>query len=298
MGKAHNHHHNHTHAHHHAHASKNLGVAFILNSVFAVIELAGGLLTNSVAILSDALHDFGDSLSLGMAWFFQNKSQAESSANFTYGYQRFSLVGAFINAIVLSVGSILIIIESVPRLFKPEIADYKGMLYLAVLGIAVNGIAMFRLRKGHSINEKVVSLHFLEDVLGWVAVLIGALVMLFYHVPVIDPILSILIAFYVLYNVVRNLIPAIRIILQGVPYGVDETPIKNSLLEDPRVESVHDLRLWSLDGMQHVLSVHIVVSSNLDLKTAEQLKENLKEGLKKHGISYATIEVEFAPEHL
>src|SRR5678810_973511 len=134
MGKAHNHNHSQSHSHHHVHASKNLGAAFILNTAFAVIELVGGLLTNSVAILSDSLHDFGDSLSLGMAWFFQKKSQAESSAKFTYGYQRFSLVGAFINAIVLTVGSIIIIIESVPRLFKPEIANYKGMLYLAVLG--------------------------------------------------------------------------------------------------------------------------------------------------------------------
>ncbi|HEY1114932.1 MAG TPA: cation diffusion facilitator family transporter, partial [Chitinophagaceae bacterium] len=208
------HHHGHSHAHSHAHATGNIAVAFFLNTAFALIELVGGLLTNSVAILSDALHDFGDSLSLGTAWYFQKKSKKTRTEHYTYGYRRFSLVGAFVNAMVLIVGSIFIIREAVERLFRPEPADARGMLLLALLGIVVNGVAMLQLRKGGSINERVVSLHFLEDVLGWVAVLVGAVVMLFADLPVIDPVLSLAIASFVLFNVYRNIKPAFKIILQ------------------------------------------------------------------------------------
>jgi cobalt-zinc-cadmium efflux system protein len=294
----HQHTHGHSgHGHHHVHSTGNIALAFFLNTSFAVIELVGGILTNSVAILSDALHDFGDSLSLGAAWYFEKKSQKGRTSAYTYGYQRFSLLGAFINSIVLIVGSIFIIKEAVERVFHPEVANYKGMLLLAILGIAVNGVAMLRLKKGDSINEKVVSLHFLEDVLGWVAVLIGALIMLFFNAPVIDPILSLLIACFVLFNVYRNIKPAFKIILQGTPHDMSAQEIKQMVLAENDVLNVHDLRLWSLDGTHHVASMHVVVSENLDLKNADYLKQNIKEQLKKLGITHATIEVEFDPQH-
>ncbi|MEO6732905.1 MAG: cation diffusion facilitator family transporter [Ferruginibacter sp.] len=290
--------HGHSHVGHgHVHATGNIATAFFLNTVFALIELVGGILTNSVAILSDALHDFGDSLSLGAAWYFQKKSQQGKTHSYTYGYQRFSLLGAFINSIVLIVGSVFIIKESVQRLFHPEEANYKGMLLLAILGIFVNGIAMLRLNKGDSINEKVVSLHFLEDVLGWVAVLIGSLIMMFFHAPVIDPILSLLIASFVLFNIYKNIKPAFKIILQGTPSDVSAVDIKQLCLVNKDILDVHDVKLWSLDGSHHVVSMHIVVNSNINLKEAEHLKENIKKQLKEVNISHATIEVEFDPGH-
>ena len=162
----HNHHHGHGHHHHHG---GNIRVAFWLNTGFAILELIGGFYTNSVAILSDALHDLGDSLSLGTAWYFERKSKQKRDAIYTYGYQRFSLVWAFINSIILIVGSVLILKEAFGRLFAPEHPDTTGMMIFAVFGILVNGAAMLRLKRGESINEKVISLHFLEDVLGWAA---------------------------------------------------------------------------------------------------------------------------------
>ena len=305
-GNNHQHHDTHTHdhghshgllAHGHSHGTSNIALAFFLNTGFAVIELIGGIFTNSVAIMSDALHDFGDSLSLGTAWYFQKKSQKGRSHHYTYGYRRFSLLGAFINSIVLIVGSIFIIQEAIQRLFKPEQADAKGMLFLAILGILVNGAAMFRLKKGASVNERVVSLHFLEDVLGWVAVLIGAVIMLFADVPVIDPILSLLIACFVLFNVYRNIKPAFRIILQGVPEDPSEKKIRDSVMKQEGVIDMHDFHIWTLDGINHIVSMHIISDHNMDLKEAESLKENIKTGLKKISISHATIEVEFDPEH-
>ena len=298
--KKHSEGHNHAHAHAghgHAHATGNIATAFFLNTTFAIIELVGGLLTNSVAILSDALHDFGDSFSLGASWYFQKFSQKERTSTYTYGYQRFSLLGAFINSIVLLVGSVFIIKEAVERLFHPEIANYKGMLLLAILGVIVNVVAMLRLKKGASINEKVVSLHFLEDVLGWIAVLIGSVIMMFFDAPIIDPILSLLIASFVLFNVYRNIKPAFKIILQGIPGNASEQEIKALVLKDENILDVHDFRLWSLDGNHHVVSMHIVVQNNMDLKDAEHLKEKIKDEIKVLNISHATIEVEFDPRH-
>ncbi|HEX5169411.1 MAG TPA: cation diffusion facilitator family transporter, partial [Cyclobacteriaceae bacterium] len=175
--------HSHNHDHEHRESLGNIRMAFWLNTGFALFELAGGILTNSVAILSDALHDFGDSLSLGLAHFFEKKSEQTRDKAFSYGYRRFSLLGAFINSIVLIVGSIFVIQEAAKRLLEPQEVNARGMLLLAVIGVVVNLVAMLRLKRGSSINERVVSLHFLEDVLGWVAVMIGSIVMIFAKVP-------------------------------------------------------------------------------------------------------------------
>jgi cobalt-zinc-cadmium efflux system protein len=247
--------------------------------------------------MSDALHDFGDSLSLGTAWYFQKKSEQGRTESYTYGYKRFSIVGAFVNSIVLIIGSIFIIQESIQRLFNPEPANAKGMILLAVLGILVNGAAMFRLKKGTSVNEKVVSLHLLEDVLGWVAVLIGSVIMLFVDLPIIDPILSMFISLFILVNVYQNIKPALQIILQGVPHTVSGDEVKKLVLSDHEIADVHDYHLWSLDGLHHVISLHVVVKENIDLKKAEGLKEKLKNKLKKLNVVHATIEVEFDPDH-
>lgn len=287
----------HSHTHNHHHVTRNISLAFFLNTAFAIIELIGGLLTNSVAILSDALHDLGDSLSLGTAWYFQKKSNKAGDQDYTYGYRRFSLLGAFVNSIVLVVGSVFIIRESVERLFTPQQADAKGMLILAILGIVVNGIAMLRLKKGNSINEKVVSLHFLEDVLGWVAVLIGSAIMLFADVPVLDPILSLLIACFVLFNVYRNIRPAFRIILQGAPGTLTRKEIEETVLAETEVAGIHDLRLWTIDGEHHIASMHIAVKNLMDIKQAEYLKERIKAKLETLEVTHATIEVEYNPEH-
>lgn len=298
MGSPHDHQHDHSHhGHSHVHATGNIALAFFLNSAFAIIELVGGLMTNSVAILSDALHDFGDSLSLGTAWYFQKKSEGGRTLNYTYGFKRFSLIGAFVNAIVLLIGSVFIISESVQRLFHPEQADAKGMLFLAFLGIGVNLIAMLRLKKGSSINERVVSLHFLEDVLGWVAVLIGSILMMYVDFPMIDPILSLCIAAFVLFNVYRNIKPAFNIILQGVPEDISEEKVRDLVLREKEIVNIHDFRVWTLDGIHHVMSFHVEVASNMDLKQAEVLKEKIKTRLGNIHISHATIEVEFNPEH-
>ena len=282
--------------HHHQHTTENIKVAFFLNLCFTVIELVGGLLTNSMAILSDALHDLGDSVSLGLAWYFQRIAQKKSDLSYSYGYKRFSLLGAFINSLILSVGSIFILVEAVPRLFSPKQPDASGMIILAVVGVIVNGFAVLRLKKGKSINEKVVSLHLLEDVLGWLAVLIGSIVMYFFNLPVIDSLLSIGIAIFILLNVFKNIRQSIRIILQGVPDSVDIELVKNELKTFANISDIHDLHIWSVDGEYNVLTVHIVLNENMQQEKLTDLKQKIKSRLHDFNIQHVTIEFEMKDE--
>lgn len=280
--------------HHHGSSSKNIAVAFVLNLSFAVFELLGGIYTNSVAITSDALHDFGDSISLGLAWYFEKIAKRKRTKNYSYGYKRFSVLGAIINSIILLLGSFVVLYETVPRLFNPVQSDVKGMFVLACVGVAVNGFAALRLRGGHSLNERTVSLHLLEDVLGWVAILIGSVVMYFVDFPILDPILSVVITLYVLYNVVKNLRSISKVILQAVPEGVDMESIKQSIERLPDVVSVQDIHVWTMDSHYNVLSLHAVVESNAK---EDEIKTMIRTILKNNfSIQHTTIELEKSGE--
>lgn len=278
--------------HHHHNSQKNIGIAFFLNFSFTIIEIIGGLLTNSVAILSDAVHDFGDSISLGLAWYFQKLSRKESDEKYSYGYKRFSLLGAIINSVVLLVGSILILFETVPRIFNPQETYVEGMFLLAILGVIINGAAVLRLRKGKTLNEKVVSLHLWEDVLGWGTILIGSVIMYFFDVPVIDPILSVLISIYILIHVFRNIKSSIYIILQGTPVEIDMDKIKEKIIGFDAVESIHDFHSWSIDGEYNVVTTHIVLNKSLTMAELSVLKNKIRNELKILNIQHATIEFE------
>lgn len=283
-------------AHNHAHhtETKNIKAAFFLNLVFTVIEFIGGYFTNSLAIMSDALHDLGDTMVLGLSWYFQKLSGRGATKKFSFGYKRFSLLGALIAGLVLLVGSIIIIYNAVPRLMNPEQPDAFGMMWLAILGVIVNGAAMLKLRKGTSINEKVVSLHMLEDVLGWVAVLIGSLIMQFYDVPILDPILSLLIAFYVLINVFKNLKTSLHIFLQGTPAEISISEINKSVTQLSGVKGVHDCHVWTLDGEYNLCSLHVVVENgDTTLEETEEIKKNIRRLLHdKFKLEHITLELE------
>lgn len=281
-----------TSSHHHHDSEKNISVAFFLNLGFTIIEIIGGFLTNSIAILSDAMHDFGDSISLGLAWYFQRVSKKESDYKYSYGYKRFSLLGAIINSVVLLAGSLFILSEAIPRIFHPQAANAQGMFLLAILGIVINGAAVLRLRKGNTINEKVVSLHLWEDVLGWIAILIGSVIMYFFNLPIIDPILSILISVYILINVFKNIRISMRIVLQGTPEEIDLDEIKKVLLSFKKIKSVHDLHVWSIDGNYHVVTTHLVLNSALPMEQLALLKPDIRNQLEALNIHHVTIEFE------
>ncbi len=289
------HQHEHSHAHPHS-GNGNISVAFFLNLGFTIVELVGGLFTNSIAIISDAVHDFGDSLSLGLAWYFQRLSKKGSTKQYTYGYKRFSLLGAIINSVVLVVGSVYILLEAIPRLRAPQETNAAGMLLLAVIGILVNGAAVLRTRKARSINERVVSLHLLEDVLGWAAVLVGSIVMHFTGWTIIDPLLSIIIACFVLFNVFKNIRQVLPILLQGTPADVDREHIIRALQGLDQVGGIHDLHIWSLDEEYNVLTVHVALAAVLPVPEIADLKSKIRSILKGEGVQHATIELEMPDE--
>ena len=283
----------HNHNNHSNLASRNIRLAFFLNLSFTLIEIVGGILTNSIAILSDALHDLGDSFSLGIAWFLQKFSEKAGDHKFSFGYRRFSLLGGLINCIILIIGSLFILAEAVPRLLNPETPHAKGMLALAILGVLVNGIAVLRLHHGKSLNERVVSWHLLEDVLGWCAVLAVSIVLLFKNLSILDPILSILITLLVLYNVVGSLKKTAFLFLQGVPESISIVDIEKKIRSVNKVKDVHHTHAWSLDGEHNVLSVHVVVDETAGREDLTTIKQTINSIGSDIGIDHLTVEVEF-----
>ena len=282
--------------HHHHSATGNLKLAFFLNITFTIIEIIGGLYVNSIAVLSDAIHDLGDSTSLGVAWYLQEKSKQESDSSFSFGYKRFSLLGALINSLILIVGSGFIIYHAVLRIIHPEMTEATGMLWLAMLGIAVNGFAAWRMREGRSLNERVVHWHLLEDVLGWLAILIAAIILHFYPSPYIDPILSLAITLYILYGVIKRLRETMFVFLQGTPAEIDMSALEKEICQIPNVHSVHHMHIWSLEGEHHVFTAHVKLERIAHFDEIIRTKASIKSILSNYQFDHYTVETELDEE--
>ncbi|AUD12445.1 MULTISPECIES: cation diffusion facilitator family transporter [unclassified Planococcus (in: firmicutes)] len=271
---------------------KNIKLAFFINLLFSIGEFIGGFLINSVAIMSDAVHDLGDATALGLSWFLQKFSKKEGDQKFSFGYKRFSLLGALINALILIAGSVYIFFQAIPLLFNPEHSNAQGMVWFAVAGVLLNGFAAYRLHKGKSVNEGVLTWHLLEDVLGWVAVLIVGIVLLFKDIHILDPILSIAIALFILFNVFRNLSKTMKILLEGVPQDINLDEVHSRIEKIPGVLSVKDLHIWSIDGEEHAMNVCLsVTGENLAESTA--IKEKVRSTISDLHIIHSTIEMDW-----
>jgi cobalt-zinc-cadmium efflux system protein len=267
-------------------------LAAFLNIVFTIIEIIGGFWTNSLSILSDALHDFGDSTALVISWIFERGAKKTPNARFTFGYQRLSLFSALLSASILIGGSIVIILQAIPRLLNPETVNALGMLGIAFIGITFNGVGFILLKKGESLNEKVLSWHLLEDVLGWIIILIGGIVIHFWRFYLVDPIMTIALTVFILFNVAKNLREAINILLQGVPKHINLEAVKNDILTIKGVLRLHDIHIWSLEGETDIFTAHIVLDDETLRKQPEKTKQRIKETLKIHHIEHSTIELE------
>lgn len=286
----HTHNHDHKHDHHHS-PSSNIKIAIFLNIFFTIIEIIGGLWTNSLAILSDALHDLGDSISLIGAWFAEKYSKKIPDKKRTFGYKRISLFSALINSAVLITGSIFILSQTIPRLLDPQTVNAKGMVLLSIIGILFNGAGFFNIRKSKNLNEKIISLHLLEDVLGWIIVLIGSIVISIWHNYIIDPIITIFFTSFILWQVVKNLKEVINIFMQGVPKNLDINNIKKEIVTIENVLAIHDIHIWSLEGETNIFSAHIVIEYE-SLKEPDPIKKLIRKLLEDHGIHHSTLELE------
>lgn len=268
-------------------SEKNILIAFLLNLCFSIFEILGGLFTNSIAIVSDAIHDFGDSISIGLSYFLERKSKRKPDNKYTYGYIRYSLLGGIITNTILMVGSILVIYNAVLRIINQEVINYDGMIIFSVIGIIVNFLAAYFTREGDSLNQKSVNLHMLEDVLGWIVVFIGAIIMKFTNISIIDSILSILVALFIFVNATKNFKEIVDLFLEKTPHGIDILKLKEHLLKIDKVRDIHHIHVWSIDGYHSYATMHVVTDGD-----NKKVKELVKEELKEHGISHTTIELE------
>lgn len=262
-------------------------VAFVLNLLFSAFELVGGILIGSVAILSDALHDLGDAASIGISWLLERKSRKGPDRINTFGYGRYSVLGGLLTTVVLLSGSVVVVVGAVRRFFHPVTIHYDGMILFAVVGVSVNFLAAWLTREGASINQKAVNLHMLEDVLGWVVVLVGAVIMRFTDFWFLDPILSVAVAVYIFWNALAQMREIGALFLMQTPSNISVEEISHHLMKVEGVEDIHHLHIWSLDGCSHSATMHVVATGE-----PHAVKTAIRETLREHGIGHATLELE------
>ena len=271
---------------------RNILIAFTLNLAFSVFEFVGGVLTGSVAIVSDAVHDVGDAASIGISFFLEKRSKRQPDDKFTYGYARYSVIGSVITTLILLFGSAAVVYNAVIRILNPTKINYDGMIIFAVVGVLVNFAAALFTREGDSLNQKAVNLHMLEDVLGWAVVLVGAVVMRFTDLAVIDPIMSIGVAVFIFINAILNLKAALDLFLERTPRGIDVGELRGHLLELDGVLDVHHVHIWSMDGQSNYATMHVVAKGEPHV-----IKDRVRQELLEHGIAHATLELEVEGEH-
>lgn len=264
-------------------------LTFFLNLSFAIVEFIAGGIFGSSAVLADSVHDLGDALAIGLSAFLETISNRQEDSRYTLGYKRFSLLGALVTAVILMTGSSMVILENVSKLFHPQPVNDEGLLWLGIIAISVNVLASLVIRKGQTKNESILSLHFLEDTLGWLAVILMAIVLRFTDWYILDPLLSLAISFFILSKSIPRFWSTLKIFLDAVPEGVDIKQVKNDLEQLDNVASVNQLNLWTMDGLEKNAIVHVCLEH---VKHMEVCKESIRDLLKERGFQNITIEVD------
>lgn len=264
-------------------------LAFLLNLSFAIVEFIAGGIFGSSAVLADSVHDLGDALAIGLSAFLETISNRKEDSHYTLGYKRFSLLGAMVTAVILMTGSGMVILENVSKLFHPQPVNDEGLLWLGIIAISVNVLASLVIRKGQTKNESILSLHFLEDTLGWLAVILMAIVLRYTDWYILDPLLSLAISLFILSKAIPRFWSTLRIFLDAVPEGVDIKQVKNDLEQLDNVASINQLNLWTMDGLEKNAIVHVCLEN---VKHMEVCKESIRDLLKESGFQNVTIEVD------
>lgn len=264
-------------------------VAFFLNLSFSVLEFIFGSIFNSSAVLADAVHDLGDALAIGLSACLETVSNRQEDKRYTLGYKRFSLLGAILTSVILLTGSFMMIIENIPRLIKPEVVDYQGMLVLGIIAIIINLLASLIVRKGKTKNESILSLHFLEDILGWLAVIVVSGVLYLTDWYILDPLLSLLISSFILWKAIPRFWSSLKLFLDAVPEGLDSEKLEQDLLSVENVKSINQLNIWSMDGLENNAIIHICLE---DWEEMTETKNQVRQLLEERGVQNITIEVD------
>lgn len=270
-------------------AKYTVWVAFFLNLSYAIVEFIAGGIFGSSAVLADSVHDLGDAIAIGISAFLETISNREEDSHYTLGYKRFSLLGAMVTAVILMTGSVLVILENIAKIFHPQPVNDEGILWLGIIAITINVLASLVIRKGQTKNESILSLHFLEDTLGWVTVILMAIVLRFTDWYILDPLLSLVISFFILSKALPRFWRTLKIFLDAVPEGVDIQKIKTDLAELDHVASINQLNLWTMDGLEKNAIVHVCLK---EMEHMETCKESIRIFLKDCGFQNITIEVD------
>ena len=274
--------------HHHKEAGENLAFVFFVNLAFNILVIAGGLATNSMAILADCIHYMADTISIALAWLLEHVSQRESTDNYSYGYQRFSILGAVIISVFVIIMAFVILSEAIPRLFSPEGVDAQGMLVVAIIGIIFKSVSVYRLHDGETFNERAILIHQLGDIFEWVAILILSVLLIFWDgAPYLDPFVSIGIAFWLIFNLGRNLYTSLEVLLQKTPDNFDVGEFKDRILAIEGVLGIEDFHIWSLDGIDSVMTLKVNVDFS---KNVERIKEEIYSISNRYHVVDITIE--------
>ena len=267
-------------------------LAFFLNLSYAIIEFIAGGVFGSSAVLADSVHDLGDAIAIGVSAVLETISNREEDSHYTLGYKRFSLLGAVVTAVILMTGSVLVILENITKLFHPQPVNDEGILWLGIIAVSINVLASLVVRKGKTKNESILSLHFLEDTLGWLAVILMAIVLRFTDWYILDPLLSLVISFFILSKAIPRFWSTLKIFLDAVPEGVDIKQVKSDLEQLDHVASINQLNLWTMDGLEKNAIVHLCLE---DLTRMEECKEAIRSQLRQSGVHNITIEVDTSP---
>lgn len=270
-------------------AKYTVWVAFFLNLSYAIVEFIAGGIFGSSAVLADSVHDLGDAIAIGISAFLETISNREEDSHYTLGYKRFSLLGAMVTAVILMIGSVLVILENITKIAHPQPVNENGILWLGIIAVAINVLASLVVRKGKTKNESILSLHFLEDTLGWLAVILMAIVLRFTDWYILDPLLSLAISFFILSKALPRFWRTLKIFLDAVPEGVDIQKIKTDLAELDHVASINQLNLWTMDGLEKNAIVHVCLK---EMEHMETCKESIRIFLKDCGFQNITIEVD------
>ena len=270
-------------------AKYTVWLSFFLNLSYAIVEFIAGGIFGSSAVLADSVHDLGDAIAIGVSAFLETISNREEDSHYTLGYKRFSLLGALVTAVILMTGSVLVILENITKLFHPQAVNDEGILWLGIIAVSINVLASLVVRKGKTKNESILSLHFLEDTLGWVAVILMAIVLRFTDWYILDPLLSLVISIFILSKAIPRFWSTLKIFLDAVPEGVDIQRVKSDLEQLDHVASINQLNLWTMDGLEKNAIVHVCLK---EMEHMETCKESIRIFLKDCGFQNITIEVD------
>lgn len=286
---------NHDHSHSHSISGKNIGIAIFLNILITISQIVGGIISGSVALLTDALHNFSDVVSLFLSYFTNRLAKRKSTPKQTYGYKRAEILSAFVNSVTLIAIAIYLIVEAVERFLNPEPVKADLVIYFALGSVIINFISVLLLHKDakDSINMRSAYLHLLTDVMTSIAVMIGGILMKYFDIYRIDSILSIMIAIYLIFSSYKLLWTSIKILMQFTPQDIDIYDISDQITAVAGIKNVHHVHFWQLNDKDLFFEAHIDLEKDITITEFQEILIEIETILHKRNITHFNIQPEY-----